>query len=212
MIGAIKGELIARSGEGLIIDVSGVGYEVSVSPRLAANYEVGSEVSIFIYTDVRENAITLYGFESQQEKEVFLLLRKVKGVGSKLAIGIVSDSGAEGVLSAIGNGDTSALCKVSGVGKKTAERILVELKEHVSTLLLSEKGISIEVSTYDEGIQADSRIEADVIQALLKLGFSTDKAKKAACDSLASLTEGQENIIPDELDSGEVLRVALSCL
>jgi len=220
VIGALKGQLLAHSAEALIVDVAGVGYEVSVSAEVSANYEIGSEVQLFIYTDVRENAITLFGFENQQEKEVFLLLRKVKGVGSKLAISIVSNLGAIGVLSAIGNGDSSALQKVPGVGKKTAERILVELREQVVSLAVNQK-LSIEASSYrnteshtDGGLdfQAGSRVEADVMQALTKLGFSTDKAKSAVSESLTVLTQGSANVLPDDLDSGEVLRVALANL
>ena len=214
MIGAIRGELIARSGDSLIVDVSGVGYEISASAKTIANYEIGSSVSLFVYTDVKENAITLYGFERTQEKEVFLLLKKVKGVGSKLGVSIVSESGAEGVLSAIGNGDTSALCKVSGVGKRTAERILVELREQVLSLATHQK-LEIQTSSYsnsDSGTAVlETGVEADVIQALQKLGFSNDKAKSAVVESIASLTS-EGDVDSQGLDAGEVLKVALANL
>ena len=206
MIGQLNGEVSYCSTDTVVVDVNGVGYEVQLSSSFLASLEVGVKTKMFIYTDVRENAITLFGFERPQEKEVFLLLKKAKGVGSKLALAIISSSGAEGVLSAIGRGDAKALCKVPGVGKKTAERILVELSEGVSSYATrSPEGSKIEVTSAQSGYFKAS-IEDDVVQALEKLGFSNEKAKKAVSDTISSLPQS------GELKSGDLLREALSNL
>ena len=231
MIGQLKGILDSRSDDEIIIDVQGVGYQVMVSGSVLAELkEIGSEIKLVIYTDVKENAILLFGFSSIMERQVFLLTKKVKGIGPKSAMNIVSSLGAETLLSAIGRGDTDALKKVSGIGKKTAERIIVELKEQVIEFVASicsngslagSAGLSASIEMSSNSLaQSNLRlsakqasaaammltpsIENDAVLALEKLGVHTDKAKLAVATAL----EHSKGI----KDSGELVRISLSNL
>lgn len=214
MIAALRGVVIFQNAEQVVIDVNGVGYEVSVTHAAVEQISKNpKDVKVLIYTDVKENSISLFGFSSTLEKEVFLLLKKVKGVGSKTAMAIISRAGAETVLSCIGQNDISRLKSVPGVGGKTAERLIVELRENVKEFLkdinigLSSK---IEISgTGKSNVAMLSGIEHDVILALEKLGISKEKANQ-----VVTLTLKQHSDILPKLksDSGELLRLALSNL
>lgn len=138
MIVHLRGNIISNRDGVIVIDVCGVGYEVvSSGPLVASCSQIGQEVSIVVYTDMRDSSITLYGFCSYIERQVFLLLRKVNGVGPRIAMNIVSNLGAKGIYQSISSGDIAELKKVPGVGKKTAERIVVDLKEYVCSLIES---------------------------------------------------------------------------
>jgi len=235
MIGQLKGILDSCNGDEVIVDVCGVGYQVTVSGSVLAGLKgVGAAVKFVIYTDVKENAISLFGFSSVMERQVFLLTKKVKGIGSKSAMNIVSSLGAEALLSAIGRGDTDALKRVSGIGKKTAERIIVELKEQVIAFVEEICGsysgdadhpgraglaANIEVSSLinsRSNLRLSARqasaatmlltpsIENDAMLALEKLGVHADKAKLA----VAAALENNKDI----KDSGELVRLSLSNL
>ena len=227
MIGQLKGILDSCSGDEIIVDVHGVGYQVTVSGSALADLkEIGSEVKLVIYTDVKENAILLFGFSSVMERQVFLLTKKVKGIGPKSAMNIVSSLGAEALLSAIGRGDTDALRKVSGIGKKTAERIIVELREQVIEFVESicsdgsaglAAGIDISnSSSVRSNLRLSAKqasaaamiltpsIENDAVLALEKLGVHTEKAKLAVAAAQAGNSEIK--------DSGELVRISLSNL
>ena len=216
MIGALTGIVAARNNENLVIDVNGVGYEVSLTKAaLDLCGAIGSDVRLIIYTDVRENAISLFGFINQMEKQVFLLVKKVKGIGSKSALAIVSALGAEGLLIAIGQQNIGTLQRVPGVGKKTAERIIVELREQVGFFV---KAIRSESEFNGEGGDDIRKIhqpttssatiltliQEDAILALEKLGVHIEKAKTAVSLALASGSK--------ITDSGELVKFALSNL
>lgn len=185
MIGNLKGEILRFQDGRIILEVGGVGYEVTVTGSLDAT--IGRSLSLIIHTEVRENDISLFGFEDTIEKEVFRLLKKVKGIGAKLAMSILSELGAERVLAAVGRGEAVALHSVSGVGKKTAERIIVELRESVN-----------------EVHQPTQNLNQDVLLALEKLGFQTARAEAALEQALleSGVSEG----------SGDLLRLALARL
>ncbi|MFN8389322.1 MAG: Holliday junction branch migration protein RuvA [Bdellovibrionota bacterium] len=210
MIGALKGNIADRNGDRVLIDVQGVGYEVTVtSAALAALSPDGSNARLVIFTDVKENSISLFGFKNSLEKEVFLLLKKVKGVGSKIALSVVSAIGAEGVLSSIGQNDVSRLKRVPGIGGKTAERIIVELRENVQEFVVeSESPLVIEKISEPAG-SSMGRVQLDVVLALEKLGFPSDRAKQVVASAVAARRQGG---LADFADSADLLRLALSGL
>lgn len=208
MIGALRGVIVVKNGAALIIDVGGVGYEVTVSGGVLGRAgRIGEEIKLVVYTDVKETAINLYGFSNQLEREVFLLLKKVKGIGSRQAMNILSSLGAEDILSTIGQQNVTDLQKIPGVGKKTAERIVVELRERVgeyAEILVQPLGQSIEVQSFKgNSVPGLPGIAGDTVLALEKLGFAPDKAKLAVQAALQSKA-GKAST------TGELLRQALA--
>jgi len=135
VIASLSGKLIFRALDKAVIDVRGVGYEVYLSTDgISRLGDVGDDVFLFIHTHVREDAIVLYGFQEEEEKEMFLILKTVSGVGPKLALAILSGLRVADLCRAIGSKDIKALTALQGVGKKTAERLCVDLKEKVGHL------------------------------------------------------------------------------
>ena len=213
MIGSLCGKLIACSGNQFLIDVSGVGYEVTVSGAvLSRNDRQGHELSLFVYTDVKENAIVLYGFRDTLEKQVFLLLRKVKGIGSRLALNIISAIGAVELLSNIGRSDVAALQRVPGIGKKTAQRLIVELRENVGKMVQGAGSPAADDEVTWEMLAGDAARGGspgqDACLALAKLGFAADVAERAVRE--AELEWRKDSTEP--LDASELLRKALTKL
>lgn len=207
MIAALSGNVLLKDGNSLVVDVQGVGYLVTVTTGVLEQAREGEQLSLVVITEVRENDISLYGFASRQEREVFRLLKKVKGVGAKLGLGIVSALGAGGLLSAIGRQDITLLRKVPGVGKKTAERLIVELREQVG-LWATEKPLSLSsaivVEASDEILNGDHQLY-DAVLALEKLGFDRSRAQKAVQRVVeATPSHGA--------DAGALVRDALSYL
>ncbi len=214
MIGALRGSVASIHGEHIILDVGGVGYEVAASTRVRSLIgKTGQELAISVYTDVRENAIALYGFAEAGERELFLMLKKVKGVGARLALAIVSQLEPEVLLSAIGAGDVTALKGVSGVGKKTAERLIVELREQVSEMA-REIGAAITMPAKG-GAQAIANqsepagVAGDVVLALEKLGFPGERARVVVSTTIETHGATQPSVMND---AGELLKLALANL
>ncbi len=214
MIAALRGAVIFQNAENVVIDVNGVGYEVTVTRALLEEISKNSkQVTVLVYTDVKENSISLFGFKSTLEKEVFLLLKKVKGIGSKTAMGVISSVGAETVLNCIGQNDISRLKSVPGIGGKTAERLIVELRENVKDFIDDAKiSLTSKMEVVSSGKQTGGLflgVEYDVILALEKLGIAKEKANQ-----VVTLTLKQHAEISPQLksDSGELLRLALSNL
>jgi holliday junction DNA helicase RuvA len=171
LIAYLSGKLFTKSPNLVVIDVGGVGYEVAVP--LSTFYilgEEGSSVTLRIHTHVREDALQLFGFGTEQEKRLFLQLTSVSGIGPKLGITILSGMNAEELVPAIRMGNLARLVSIPGVGKKMAERLVVELKDKVSAL--STTGI---VEEKPAGIGAGE----DVISALVNLGYARPVAEKA---------------------------------
>ena len=206
MIGALNGTVIERRGETVVLDVSGVGYEVTASAAALQSIGKDGRLRLTVYTDVKETSISLYGFAGGLEKEVFLLLRKVKGIGSKIALAIVSSIGAEGVLRAIGQNDMSRLRQIPGIGGKTAERIVVELRENVSKFAqeAAEESITGGVAPPPAGLAAGA--EADVVLALEKLGFPLERARLVVT---STLKKHAAEVPALKADPGELLRLSL---
>lgn len=203
MIARLRGTICEKIQDILVLDVNGVGYEVCVTPRVSASIGgEGTEVCLTIYTDVRETAIVLYGFNSQLERQAFLLLKKVKGIGSKIALSVLSSLTPEELMVAIGNSSITSLTKVPGIGKKSAERIIVELREQVSQFV-SENTTPI-TSEIEISVHRGGGVMLDAVLAMEKLGFTEEKAKFAVSEVL----KNHSNV----KDAGEMVRFALSYL
>jgi holliday junction DNA helicase RuvA len=167
MIAQITGKIAEKTAKFLVINVGGVGYQVYVSvDTLSRVGNVGDEITLSTYMAVREDAMELFGFETLDEKMFFELLLTVSGIGPRSALSIMAIAPMETIKKAIGSGDTSYLTKVSGIGRKTAEKIVVELKDKLASL-----GHKDETGTL--------RGETDVLQALQSLGYSLNDARDA---------------------------------
>ncbi len=177
MIATLTGKVLAKNSDRAVIDVGGVGYEVILATDGVARLpEKGREVFLHIHTNVREDAITLYGFLEEEEKELFLILRIVTGIGPKLALAMLSGMRVAEICQAIVAGDIKRLTMLPGVGKKTAERICVELKEKVAHL--SSGTMPLSTDGQDVVVVAGS-VVADAISALTNLGYPDPVARKA---------------------------------
>jgi Holliday junction DNA helicase RuvA len=196
MIAHLKGILLKKTTESIIIDISGIGYEV-IAP-LSTFYCLPAEdepVSLHIYTHVREDVFILFGFHSILEKDIFKLLISVSGIGPKLAVNILSGIGPDELIKAIVTGDTARLNAIPGVGKKTAERIALELKEKASKIT-TEKDIPPAPVTCDE----DTVLFDDALSALLNLGYSSKPARQAVEKAFSSIKEKNlEGLIKEAL-------------
>lgn len=174
MIGQLRGRLADRRPNQIIVDVGGVGYLVQVPlSTYAALGELHSEVSLLIHTHVREDALVLYGFVSSREKHFFELLLTASGVGPSLALRILSGMSVEELVPAIRASDLVRLTKIPGVGRKTAERIVVELKDKLDSVAV------LPDSAEKPAPASPAGIEADVISALVNLGYESRVAEKA---------------------------------
>jgi Holliday junction DNA helicase RuvA len=192
MIARLTGILEEKFPEQLIIDVQGVGYEVFVSLqtfyRLPALHE---QVSLHVYTHLREDALQLYGFLEEKEKASFLLLKGVTGIGPRLALNILSGIPVDELENALRASDVNRLVAVPGVGKKTAERLIVELREKVGAL---ENGYS--------GLPGqDTPLSAEAISALVNLGYRQVQAEKAVREAVRRGAGTIADIIRESLRS-----------
>lgn len=134
MIARLRGTAVASTPEGLILDVGGVGYLVAATPSAVRRAGAGDEVTVETYMHVREDVLQLYGFSDRAERELFVQLLSVNGIGPKVALAIVSGSPADELRRAIVREDVARFVAIPGIGKKTAERIVLELKEKIGTL------------------------------------------------------------------------------
>ncbi len=174
MIAALKGLVLEKDLTDVLVDVNGVGYRVGVSLiTLAQLPEPGQPVALRIRTVVREDAFDLYGFLTKPEEELFLLLTSVSHVGPKVAINVLSGLEVGELVAAIARGDVARLTKIHGVGKKTAERLVLELKEKVKLLDTGSAGAK------KPGKVAPSA-SSDLVSALVNLGYKEAQAEQAA--------------------------------
>ncbi|HLW86244.1 MAG TPA: Holliday junction branch migration protein RuvA [Candidatus Sulfotelmatobacter sp.] len=170
MIAHLRGKLLAKHPNQAIVETGGVGYDITISvPTFSDLPALGTEVSLHIHTHVREDLIALYGFLRPSEKLLFEKLITVSGIGPKLAITILSGMPAEEVVRAIRGNDITRLTRIPGIGKKTAERMVLELRDK-----LPEAGPSAEPA-----LHAMSATEEDVLSALVNLGYQRVAAEKA---------------------------------
>jgi Holliday junction DNA helicase RuvA len=180
LIAHITGKLIQKQPNSVIVDVGGVGYELTVP--LSTFYdlgEVGTQIALRAYTYVREDALQLFGFRTDREKKLFLMLISVSGIGPKLAITVLSGLSAEELVQAISGNDLAKLVSIPGVGKKTAERMLVELKDKVASILPP----GLEPHLASGSVAGGEAMREDVISALVNLGYLKAAADKAVLNT-----------------------------
>jgi holliday junction DNA helicase RuvA len=174
----------------IIVNVGGVGYQVfiplSVFYRLP---EVGEAVRLYIHTHLREDALQLFGFQQPEEKQVFLLLNGVAGIGPKLAVNILSGIPADELARALRDGDQLRLVSIPGVGKKLAERMIVELKDKFATLAAPGK----------DGASDGSQLARDAVSALVNLGYRKSDAEKNVRDILRQGNPSLEEVLKEVL-------------
>ncbi|MBI2359139.1 MAG: Holliday junction branch migration protein RuvA [Deltaproteobacteria bacterium] len=189
MIAKITGALAHKMPGEITVDVAGVGYQVyiplSVFYRLP---EVGAQVSLFIHTHLREDALQLYGFLEHEEKQLFLLLNSVAGIGPKLAITILSGIPAEDLARALREGDQARLLSTPGVGKKLAERMIVELRDKFAALAVERVG-------HEDG----SPLVRDAVSALLNLGYRRAEAEKSVGEITRAGAESLTAVLKEAL-------------
>ena len=167
MIARLTGTIIDIGEKFVVIDVAGVGYKVFCANDTLQTLTEGAQASLHTYLAVREDALDLYGFASMQEKNFFELLISVSGIGPKGALGILSATSIDTLAHAIGTGDTSYLTKVSGIGRKTAEKIVIELRD------------KMHAHTNNTETPTSLRSESDIIEALKALGYSQNESRDA---------------------------------
>lgn len=190
MIAALRGTLLTKSPVEIVVDVAGVGYRVQVPVSTFCRLgEVGGALSLLVHTHVREDQISLYGFATSTEKALFERLLAVSGVGPRIALSILSGIEADELVRALASSDIARLTRVPGVGRKTAERLALELKDKIRDL-----------ATGVERSSPEDPARADLVSALLNLGYSAGEAEKAAERATRALPQGS---------MGEQLRAAL---
>lgn len=187
MISRLNGEVIEVNGDSIVIDVAGVGYEVACTSLTLSRITIGSRTVISIYTDVREDAIRLFGFDTQAERQMFLLLNRVSGIGPRSSLDVLSNVAIRDLLRAIGSGDVRALMAIKGVGKKKAERIVVELRDLVANMA-GERSSALRAMVSVEGNPEATipSISGDAVAALEVLGFARRDAEAAVSQASRS--------------------------
>ncbi len=188
MISYLKGKIIIKDSNFVIVDIGGLGYKVFLNESFLNELNVGNDLELYTYLNVREDALDLYGFKSSDEEMFFELLISVSGVGPKSALSALSIAIVKDLIDSISREDSSLLVKVSGIGQKTAQRIVLELATKVSKLP--------NFTQTDYSSSTNSQIEE--IEALLALGYSQQQAR----DALRSVD-------PEINDSGERVKEAL---
>ena len=198
MIAHLKGQLIQKSPISLVVDVQGIGYEVFIP--LTIYYELpecGTEVSLYIHTRIREDSLKLFGFVKEADKQMFELLTRISKVGPKIALAFLSGMTAQELTQAVFNDDISTLSAIPGVGRKTAERLALELKDKLSELNLQPETATATADTPGGGIKDDA------VSALVNLGYKKAQAEQAL-----------KKIWRDEAKPSleELIRDSLNCL
>lgn len=195
MIGRLRGTLVAQQADLVLLETgAGVGYEVRVAPRTLIDLPaLGTEITLAVHTQVREDAITLYGFLAEQDRAVFRTVQSVTGIGPKLAMAIVGTCEPEALVAAIARQDIVALCKIPGLGKKTAARICLELGDKLAKLVGGGDGTAGGVVVAGAGLNTIPAVD-DATEALAALGYNAreirralDAAAPVADDSIQSL-------------------------
>ena len=200
MIGSLRGTIAEKHPPVLLIDVNGVGYEVLASMNTFYQLpDVGQEITLCTHLVVREDALILYGFHEEQERMLFRTLIKINGVGPKMALAILSSVDPDAFVVCVNQNDVASLVRIPGVGKKTAERLIIEMRDRLSDWQMRDMSLSKESA----GIGIDSMTDAtqDAISALIALGYKTQEASRII-SKMAS----------QGLSSEEMIRVALQTI
>ncbi|CAA7601679.1 Holliday junction ATP-dependent DNA helicase RuvA [ruvA] [Acididesulfobacillus acetoxydans] len=179
MIGMLRGEVWEIQNDKIVLDVQGVGYLLAVPLGLLGKTRVGEKITLYTHLIVREEELSLVGFASAAEKRIFLEMLNISGIGPKAALAVLSTFGAREAENAIARRDVQLLTKVPGIGKKTAERLVLELKDKFGGTDSADTGRSLKVSGAGE----------EALEALLALGFGLDEARRALGEAVR---EGEE--------------------
>lgn len=189
MIAHLSGTLLSKQATSVILDVGGVGYEITIP--VSTFYELedaGAAVQLRIYTHVREDALQLYGFKTARERELFMRLISVSGIGPKLGITLLSGMSADEMIASIRTNNLARLTLIPGVGRKTAERLVMELRDKVAALSSPELEEELGARTAEGApLPTEDSMRSDVLSALLNLGYQRGSAEKAVT---AALDEG----------------------
>jgi Holliday junction DNA helicase RuvA len=179
MIAHLSGTLLAKHATSVIVDVGGVGYEVTIP--VTTFYDLGepnSSVRLNVYTHVREDALQLFGFRTLRERELFTLLISVSGIGPKSAVAMLSGMSADEIVTAIRQSNYARITSIPGVGRKTAERLVIELRDKMAAL--SSPALKQELAAGGAtAAQSEDALREDTLAALLQLGFPKPAAEKA---------------------------------
>ncbi len=184
MISYLKGKILKKGNGFIILEVNNIGYQVFVNPTMYADLSIGTESEFYTHQYVREDSLDLYGFRNMEELELFELLLSISGVGPKSALGVLAIAKVEDIKDSIARGDSSLLTKVSGIGKKTAERVVLELKEKVGSLAQGSEGVPVSAGGH----------ASDEIDALMALGYSASQAREALQKVAADVKDSSERI------------------
>jgi Holliday junction DNA helicase RuvA len=188
MIATLTGRLTRKATDYLIVEVSGVGYQVQVP--LSTYYLIsddGEDIRLHIHTHVREDSLSLFGFFTEEEKSMFLLLVGVSGIGPRLALAVLSSLSVQDLSRAIQSSDDSKLCTIPGIGKKTAARMVLELKDKIRLL--------VPLVTIDHQPASEAGIAEDAVSALVNLGYRKPLAEEA----LKKAKQGRSGLTVEEL-------------
>lgn len=201
MIGRLRGTLIEKTAPEIVIECQGVGYEVSMPmTSIYALPELNQEATIYTHFVVREDAQLLYGFASKVERKLFRLLIKVNGVGPKLGLAILSGMSAEQFVSCVAHDDVTTIVKIPGVGKKTAERLLIEMRDRLKDWQTDSTPATdaMPIDNVIENTLVISDAKGDAINALISLGYTNAQADKAV-KSVYQQGSSSEVLIRDAL-------------
>lgn len=192
MIGKLRGKVDAVGESFLIIDVNGVGYEVQASARTLRNVKIGDEIALTIDTHVREDAIRLFGFQSELERSWFRTLQTIQGVGAKVALGVLGILGPQDLANAIALGDWAAVEQAPGVGKKLAQRIVAELKDKAPALSVAGLNVPVAAVAGAAPQPVHGHAAAEAISALTNLGYNPQQASAAVAAAMKELGDAPE--------------------
>src|SRR5262249_828448 len=185
MIAHLSGTLLSKHATSVILDVGGVGYEVAIP--LSTFYEleeVGSRVQLRVYTHVREDALQLFGFRTAVERELFMRLISVSGIGPAVAIKLLSGMSAEEMIASIRTNNLARLTLIPGVGRKTAERLVVELRDKIAVLSSEELEAAFASTSGASPALSEDAVRSDALSALVNLGYQRSAAEKAITAAL----------------------------
>lgn len=191
MIAFVRGSVASRTPESVVLDVGGIGYEVVVPTRTRVG-AIGDELTLYTHLHVREDCMTLYGFDNMDDRAVFELLISVTGIGPKGAISILSSISPVELRRAIATGNLDRLTAIPGIGRKTAQRIVLELKEKLADVVEDDSDLGAEP---DE--PGDARSEA--AEALIALGFSPHEARRSVSLAIRALKSSNASLTTDSI-------------
>ena len=188
MIAHLSGTLLSKNPNSVIVDVSGVGYEVNIP--VSTFYELedtGTNVKLRIYTHVKEDALQLYGFKTARERELFINFISVSGIGPKIGIALLSGMSADELIASIKTNNLARLTLIPGVGKKTAERLIVDLREKMTALSAAQGEEDTGARTETADASTEDNVRSQALSGLMNLGYQRSAAEKAIDTALSEV-------------------------